>query len=405
MADAPRVPTGHLDALDGLRTVAIALVVCSHVVAPTGMLGLDGLHWRMLNMGGVGVPIFFVLSGYLLYRPYARATLDGTPAPNTRDFLFRRAMRILPAYWVMLPFAMVFFNRDVIGDVWLWLQLITLTHNFDLYPPWDLGDSGLPALGPIWSLSVEATFYVLLPLLAAALRRFSRGEPRRLLLGIGALFTLSLAEAIGVRFVEYTHGVFGIDPIELMFYNERLLPRSFLLFAAGMALAVLAERPTPLTTAIGASPALGWTIALCGLALVSTPLARPLADGAQTAPQYIAQTLLFLLIALALVAPTALAPHHPLTTLLLSTPPMRALGRVSYGVFLWHIVVMDAWYALTGRDLFKLDFWLVLSVTLLFSLILATLSHTFLEHPAQQFARHHTRPPKLPVPEKSPTHP
>ncbi|WP_304523669.1 acyltransferase [Actinocorallia sp. API 0066] len=388
MGGPRRVPTGHLDALDGLRTVAIALVVGVHVVGPTGMLNDPGIGWRMLAAGGVGVPIFFVLSGYLLYRPYARATLDGTPLPGTRDFLRRRALRILPAYWLMLPFALVLLNREHAADPVLWLQMITLTQNYDPNPPWDLTALGLPGLVPIWSLSVEAAFYLLLPLFALGLHRFARGSRRRLLGGIGALFALSLVEALGLRFVEYTGPVFGYDPIAVLFYNERLLPRSLLYFALGMALAVLAERPGRLSEAVGRAPGIGWTVAVSALALLSTPLATPLFGGDQTARQYVVFSLLTVVVAAAAVAPAALAPDHPFTRGLLANPVMRRIGLVSYGVFLWHAVVIEGWYALTGRDHFAFDFWLVLSVTVLFSLVLASLSLVLVEQPAQRLARH-----------------
>lgn len=347
---------------------------------------LPDLHWRVLNVGTIGVPIFFALSGFLLYRPYARAALNRSRPPSTRAFLTRRALRVLPAYWVMLPVAMIFFNRDKIADLGLWAQMVTLTYKYDFNPPWPPGSIGLPSLGPIWSLTVEAAFYVLLPFLAAGLARISRGEPRRLLWAIGALFAASVVWTIGVRCIEYVGPVLGVDPFRILFYNEHLLPRSFQYFALGMAMAVLAERPTRLTDAVGAAPGVAWVVGLCGLALASTPLSTPL-DGPQTPTQYLVYMVLSVVVTAAVVGPVAFAPDQPLTRALLGNPLMRGLGLVSYGVFLWHSVVIDAWYALTGRDLYRFDFWLVLSVTALFSLILATLSYTFVERPAQRLGR------------------
>ncbi|WP_123668954.1 acyltransferase family protein [Actinocorallia herbida] len=381
-----RTSTGHLAALDGLRGLGIALVVVIHVAGPTAMLTLPDLQWRILNMFSVGVPIFFVLSGYLLYRPYARAALAGTPSPRTGEYLRRRALRILPAYWVMLPFGMILLNPEDAGDLWLWLKMATLTHNYDLHPEWELGASGPTALGPIWSLSTEVTFYLLLPLFAAGLRRFARGDSRRLLSGIGVLFALSVAETFVVRRLEYLGTIFGQDPMIFLFYNEHLLPRSLMYFAVGMAVAVLAERPNRLSAAVGSSPGIGWVLALCLMALGSTPLVTPL-DGAQTADQYTVFIVLAVVISAAVVAPAALAPEQPLTRLLLANPAMRQLGLISYGLLLWHSLVIDGWYRLTGRDMYRLDFWLVLFVTVLFGLMLALLSHVFVEQPAQRLAR------------------
>ncbi|WP_344453860.1 acyltransferase [Actinocorallia aurantiaca] len=378
--------TGHLAALDGMRSVAILLVVGVHVAAATGMTVEGGLGWRMLANGGVGVSIFFVLSGFLLYRPFARAALDGTDAPDVRRYLRRRALRILPAYWLMLPFVLPLFNPEEARDPLVWLQMATLTHNYDPHPPWPMAASGLDGLGPIWSLSVEATFYVVLPVLALGLRRFSRGEPRRLLLGLAVLAGLSLLEAVGLRYIEHFGSVFGWNPYRLLFYNEHLLPRSLVFFALGMIMAVLAERPNRWSRAIGSTPGTSWTVAACALALMSTPLATPM-NGAQSAHQYLLHNLLSVVISAAAVAPVAFAPRSPVATALLANPLMCRLGLVSYGVFLWHSPVIELWYDLTGRPLFLGDFWLVLGVTALFSLFLAALSHLFVEQPAQRLGR------------------
>lgn len=381
---------GHLAALDGVRSVAIMLVVGVHVAVATGMAAEDGLGWRMLANGGVGVSIFFVLSGFLLYRPFARAALDGTERPDVRRYLRRRALRILPAYWLMLPFVLLLFSPEEARDPLVWLRMVTLTQNYDPRPPWPMTASGLEGLGPIWSLTVEAAFYVVLPLLAAALHRFSRGEPRRLLLGLGVLGGLSLLEAVGLRYAEYLGSVFGKDPFRLLFYNEHLLPRSLVFFALGMAMAVLAERPTRWSGTVGASPGVSWAVAACALALMSTPLATPM-NGVQSAHQYLMHNLLSVVISAAAVAPAAFAPEGPFVRALLANPLMCRLGLVSYGVFLWHMPVIELWYDLTARPLFLRDFWLVLGVTMVFSLILAALSHLFVEQPAQRFGR---RPPR-----------
>ncbi|WP_344242889.1 acyltransferase [Actinocorallia libanotica] len=377
---------GHLASLDGLRSVAIMSVVGLHVAGATGLTSADGLLWRMLANGGIGVSIFFALSGFLLYRPFARATLDGGSMPGVRDYLLRRALRILPAYWLMLVFVLPAFNREEARDPVVWLQMLTLTHNYDFHPPWPLGGVGLPALGPVWSLSVEATFYLVLPLLALGLRRFSRGSLRRLLLGLGVLGVLSLLETLTMRYLEYFGASLGGDPFRLLFYNERLLPRSLMFFVLGMAMAVLAQRPNRVRDAFGSAPGASWTVAACALALMSTPLATPLYGG-QSAHQYLVHNLLSLVIVVATVAPVAFAPEGHLVRMILAGPLMCRLGLISYGVFLWHSPVIELWYALTGRPQYLGDFWLVLGVTVVFSLMLASLSHLFVEAPAQRFGR------------------
>ncbi|MEO5877904.1 MAG: acyltransferase [Streptosporangiaceae bacterium] len=393
MPVTPPDPKGHLDALDGLRAVAILLVVSTHVAVLTGMGGLDGIGWRMTLNGGVGVPIFFILSGALLYRPWARSVITGRSArPSVRTYFWHRGLRVLPAYWVMLPVGLLVFNAGKVPQGrWpsTWLEFLTLMQSVDPRPWWT--GAGPRALGPIWSLSVEASFYLVLPLLAGLLDRYARrgadrdARFRRLLSGIGLLGLSSLSSTIAVRYSEN---------IDVLSYNEHLLTRSFLYFALGMGLVVVAEAakadprgaPARWARTIGASPGLGWVLAICGLALVATPLATPAFPGQpQTANQYLVNILLFPLIAVALVSPALLRPEQPLTLAVLANPVMRRLGVVSYGMFLWHMIVIEAWYSVTDRALFQQDFWLVLVVALVGAVTLAELNHRLIELPSARF--------------------
>ena len=95
----------EIAALDGLRALAILLVVSHHVYR------WGAGDWSLLRMpvlsatfdfGFIGVLLFFVLSGFLLFLPYARALVSGRPWPSVRQFYRRRAMRILPVYFVAL---------------------------------------------------------------------------------------------------------------------------------------------------------------------------------------------------------------------------------------------------------------------------------------------------------------
>lgn len=393
MPVAPRVPArpgGHLDVLDGLRAAAIVVVVVVHVATITADTGRDSLLWRMIGNGGVGVPVFFVLSGLLLYRPWARAALAEGPDPAARPYLWRRALRILPAYWVMLAVALPLLNGEHARSAWTWVQWITLTEHFGPNPWWGDG-AGPPSLGPIWSLSVEASFYLVLPLLGAVLSRYARRggrelgvRARRLLGALAAIFVLSLGLTAAIR----VSGNFG-----LLFYTEHLLPRSMLYFAAGMALAVLTEwaRLEPAGPAarwgrvIGAMPGWCWLVAACAMVLVATPLATPAVAGqAQNASQYVVNVVLFPIVAIALVTPAAFQPFHPMITAVLANPVMRGLGQISYGVFLWHMVVITGWYEFTGRPIWAHDFALTLTVAAAGSLAIAAVSHYAIELPAQR---------------------
>src|SRR5260370_3130585 len=93
---------GHQDALDGLRAVAAVAVLVTHVGGLTGYVLTGTPASWVVSRGNIRVPIFFVLSGLLLYRPWAAAALARPPAVRVTTYLRRRALRLLPPYWAAL---------------------------------------------------------------------------------------------------------------------------------------------------------------------------------------------------------------------------------------------------------------------------------------------------------------
>lgn len=193
-ASAPAGP-GHLDALDGLRAVAAAAVLITHVGALTGYVGTGTPASWVVSRGDVGVPIFFALSGLLLYRPWVVAALSGPQAGPVTGYLRRRALRILPAYWAVVLIALPVLNPGPARHVWSWAQYLLLAQNYDPHPWWT--GTGATGLAQDWSLVVEVSFYLLLPVLAAALTWLAcsawrgggdlPGRARRLLAAIAVL--------------------------------------------------------------------------------------------------------------------------------------------------------------------------------------------------------------------------
>ncbi len=152
-AELPRLP-----GLDGLRAVAAVLVVLTHVGFLTGAVSF-GVVGRLLGRGDLGVSIFFALSGFLLYaamgREWARTGRVDVPA-----YYARRAVRVLPAFWVGL----LVVGSVVRPEVWVWLANASLTH---IYVP----DALLDGYTQTWSLATEVSFYLVLPFAFLALRR------------------------------------------------------------------------------------------------------------------------------------------------------------------------------------------------------------------------------------------
>lgn len=192
----PAGGTGRLAALDGIRALAALAVLVYHVAVETGAALHDGFLGALLSRGDVAVPVFFTLSGFLLYLPHARAVIEGTAAPRAGAYLLRRALRILPAYWLVVAVALPLWSPEHVTDAATWLKLLLLVHVYDPAPWWSgLGPAGLAQM---WSLCVETAFYLVLPLLAAALAWFAArkgADPgrraRRLLTALAAISALS----------------------------------------------------------------------------------------------------------------------------------------------------------------------------------------------------------------------
>ena len=119
-----------------------------------------------------------MLSGLLLYRPWAAAALTGRPAREVTTYLRRRALRILPAYWAVVLIALPLLNPGPARHVWPWFQYLLLLQNYDPHPWW--GGTGATGLAQMWSLVVEVSFYLVLPVLGALslVRRPGRGARR-----------------------------------------------------------------------------------------------------------------------------------------------------------------------------------------------------------------------------------
>lgn len=362
--------------LDGLRAVAALLVIALHVGIYTGQvasswlgIGEAGPLGPVVSRFTVGVPIFFVLSGLLLYRPFADAARDGAPRPATGRYLRHRAVRILPAYWLVALVALVWFGRDTLTAPWPALRTFLLLHVY--------GSDPIPAgLPQTWSLATEVSFYAVLPLLAAALHpQLRRGRAGLVLAALGAV------EAVTLLSVVLTHvpSAGAYPPAQLW------LPEYAGYFAAGMALAVLASRSTR-PFALARRPWLCWGVALAGYVLVSTPLTGSTLRYPGVG-EALLEHVLYLVIAVALVAPLALGPARPgrgTPAGLLSRPVPAWLGRISYGLFLWHMVVVEGWLRVTGERAGSADFLVLFPATVVLSAGCAALSHYLVERPLRR---------------------
>lgn len=325
---APRFPL-----VDGVRAIAALFIVVTHTAGLTGFNAANPLGAWTARMDS-GVAIFFVLSGFLLYRPWVAARHAGRPGPRPAAYARRRALRILPAYWVALTVLGIVFAVEVPGafgqDWWIYYGLLQSWQSATI----------IGGIGVAWSLSVEAAFYVGLPLVALATARGLRDRPVRTQTTVELIaLCLSAAVAFGVR------TLVRAGDHDSTFGNT--LPGMWGWFAAGMALAVLsaayAGRPLRTRPALLRSaterPALWWLAAFAALTVAALAVGLPRSFiEPYTTTTLALEHLLYGTMAVCLVVPAIFADsRRSLVSAVLGNPVVAWLGLISYGIFLYHL--------------------------------------------------------------------
>lgn len=336
----------RVPALTGVRAVAALLVIATHAAYTTGKYthGYVGLLFSRME---IGVPIFFVLSGYLLFRPWVNAVAAEAQWPSLLRYARHRVRRIMPAYvvTVLLAFAIYHFRDAGPNPGHSWYGLLRNLSLTQIYTDAYMFSHIHQGLTQMWSLAVEVAFYVALPLLAWLLlvvvcRR--RWRPWLLLTGLVVLTLISPAWMVLVHSADHGGGVHLPDGARLW------LPGYLAWFLGGMMLTVL--------SAMGVR--CYWFIAI-PLALVCYVIAStPIAGEPTTSPSGLAQSVakifFYMAIATLMVAPPALGDRGWYENVLASVP-LVWLGEISYEIFLVHLILMEIamvnvlhWHVYTG---------------------------------------------------------
>lgn len=393
----------RLPGIEGLRAIAAGSIVLVHV---WGMSAPNGeVLWETHPLGNglsnlsAGLTLFFTLSGFLLYRPFAAAIARARPHQPFSAYLQNRFLRIAPAYWVILLATAVVAGaatvRGASGDLDVGrladpLELAQALLLLQDYRP----ETMVIGIGPAWSLAVEVVFYLSLPLLvlmAAGLARRARGQrgmtlallaPPGLLLVVGLTGKLAAAHLLPAG--------------PLAGYNtdwHSVVERSFWaqadLFAFGMLVAVLHTAVSDGRVALPARWRGGaWLLAL----LVFVPCAWTMRRGEHSyLLQNTGQALALSLALAAIVLPDRSRSRTPLSLRVLESPVFVAVGVASYSLFLWHYPVI-LWlreHGLTAGGWAGLA--LNLALVALVAGTLAALTYRYVERPALRRKRR-TRP-------------
>ena len=379
---SPRPRRGNgIPALDGIRALAVALVLADH----GGIPGVPG--------GFIGVDVFFVLSGFLI-TSLLLDELGRTGRIDLPGFWVRRARRLLPALIVMVmavvvlrelfPFGAVAAVRDDAVAAFFWVaNWVFVFRDTDYFTQ---GDTPSP-LQHTWSLAVEEQYYVVWPLVLVAaavlLALLTRNRDTRPTLRTVRMVVFGIAVVgVAASAVESCLMAAGTSPASLnrVYFGTDTRVQALLVGAAAAALLVrdwsaMARYGTQIRSRWGRW--IAQILSVIGLAMLG--VVAHFATG--SAPEFRRGLLIVVAVAAVfIVVPVALEPHG-LVARVLSLPPLVWLGMISYAVYLWHwpifLVLNGERTGLTGMSLFAIR--AVATVTA------AAMSWWLIEHPIKRW--------------------
>jgi peptidoglycan/LPS O-acetylase OafA/YrhL len=364
----PRFPL-----FDALRAIAALSVFAGHTI--TGVFSFAGHATLFVWAAAVareGVAIFFLISGFLLYRPFLVARRGG-PALRVSAYAKRRFLRIVPGYWAALSICIAAgFVGGVTGHNW-WVF-----YGFgQVYSATLIGRG----IGVAWTLCVEVTFYALLPVFVLVASRLS-ARPRSLRPDVALLAVLGVAS---LAFRAHYSSFYDAEKVAT-------LAGMFCWFALGMLLAIasvaLKDRwpPAPPDRLTRLWPVASWCAA--GLLFVLVHEVEIRAIALSPAATSVAINALSGLAALGILLPAVFAEgRRGIVPAFLGSRGLAWIGLVSYGVYLYHTIVIDQLNKLLGGGSLAWRYPVVVLTSLMLTLACAAVSYYVLERPMMLLGR------------------
>jgi peptidoglycan/LPS O-acetylase OafA/YrhL len=385
MSTPPQWPGSVSDAVprrftagDALRGIAAMLVLGFHVASASILWQIGALHGEdpgpfrplfgrfaaeVVNMRA-GIYIFFALSGYLLTRPFLASFTLGTPAPSILRYVRNRALRIIPAFWVVATVYLIWGRFHPGGGP---LDVAAVYGFAQNYHP-----SGAAELvGQGWTLDIEVAFYVLIPVAYRLARYAGRWLPRKP--PVRLAIVLSVLSCVYVLSLHFKHDA-GSPSDQAYNIADYLFA-----FIPGVALAAIEPFAAPRLR--GSSAGRWWVraLAIVCTALFALYVSIP-SSGTDSRLLVVTFACGFLL-----AAPLALQWTTGGCWRVFDNRPMRWLGERSYGIYLIHLGLVTRVLTHLGRSHPpKTTFLLLLVGVTALTLIAADLLWRFVEQPALQ---------------------
>jgi peptidoglycan/LPS O-acetylase OafA/YrhL len=307
----------HIPALDGIRALAILLVIPHNIDLLRPPVPLAAYPVVLVTHAGwIGVQLFFVLSGFLI----TGNLLDTRGASNYFSAFFgRRALRIMPLYFAVLCIAFVIapalttvppeLRATQSHQVWLWTFLVNWTQPYE---------GAVYGFGHFWSLAVEEQFYLLWPLAVLLCR------PAALLWVCGAAVLTALVVRVLLLVAHFPHETL------YMFTVCRMDALAF-----GACVAALIRIPTVLERLQRAAPAVAIAATIALLATVAATRGLAMYEVSTQTVGYTVLSLAFALVILLAALPTTGFLRAVMR--FLACMPLRLVGRYSYGMYVFHL--------------------------------------------------------------------
>lgn len=382
---------------DFVRASACFVVLFHHLaqrIDSRSALGANPFAQVFNSAGGFGVGMFFVLSGFLLARPFWQALDAGAPLPSLRVYAMRRAARIVPGFWLALTVTFIL-SFTVFGfalDGWLWLRyaagllLVSDWHWTTLFP--------VEINGPLWSIGFEVSSYVMLPLGFLALFALGQGRlrfwPGRVA-WLGVIGVAVFAHWLFYTNVEvdpfnkgWNYGLQGGAKTWMPWFNPFGFFAMFATgaLAAGVQVSLARARSVVFdivaVVALVLTGATVWFLGLRGGGEFYGVLRVP-----YQFPGF------HLVLGLALAA----APSSLVVGRILDNPLIAWLARISFGIYVWHYLVLElvrlywAPEMAHGTMADPIKFLIASLVITVITLVIASLSWRWLELPVINWAR------------------